>query len=114
MSGSVCSIAMTCLPPACCFVTFCSLVDVNLLLASALRAQPLDRIHHVRLLGQNRVAKFLRPVELGAHHRQDVRRRDQRLDAVIPDCLSTAAFSWSPLRFLFSFTQRSACTTSSG
>ena len=58
-----------------------------MLLAWAFVAQPLDRIHHVRLLRKNRVAKLLRPVEFRAHHGEHRRRRNQRLDAVVPTLL---------------------------
>ena len=41
------------------------------------RAQPLDRVHDVRLLGQHGVAELLRPIELLAHHVQHARNLDQ-------------------------------------
>ena len=48
------------------------------------RAQPLNRVHYVRLLRQHGVAQLLRPVELAAHHLEHRRRRGERLHAVIP------------------------------
>ena len=56
----------------------------QLVVGLRLGAQTLDGIHHVRLLGHDRIAELLRPIELGAHHRQHVRCRYQRLDALIP------------------------------
>ena len=56
----------------------------QLVVGLGLRAQPLDRVHHVRLLGQNRIAEFERPVELRAHHRDDVGRGRERLHASVP------------------------------
>ena len=52
-----------------------------------LQTKPLDCIHDVGLLGENRVAKLLGPVELIAHQFEHVRRRRQRFDAVVPALL---------------------------
>ena len=51
------------------------------------RAQPLDRVHHVGLLRQHRIAELLRPVELVAHHAQHGRHGDERLHAGVPALL---------------------------
>ena len=59
----------------------------QLVVGIGLRAQPLDGVHHVRLLGQDRVAELLRPVKLRAHHCEDIRRGNQRFHAVIPRLL---------------------------
>ncbi|OIQ82789.1 hypothetical protein GALL_354280 [mine drainage metagenome] len=47
-------------------------------------AQPLDRIHHLRLLRQEGVAQLLRPAQLAVHHLQDLREGQQRFDARVP------------------------------
>jgi len=47
-------------------------------------AKALDRVHHIRLLREHGIAEILGPVELVAHHRNDVRRAGKRLDAVVP------------------------------
>src|SRR5439155_22172928 len=44
----------------------------ELLVVISLGAQPLDRIHHVRLLREYGIAEALGPVDLVAHHRYDV------------------------------------------
>ena len=62
-------------------VTFCSLVVFSLPFASALA---LDRVHHVSLLREHRVAELLRPVEIVVHHGEHRRRRHKRLDARVP------------------------------
>ena len=56
----------------------------QLLVVIGLGTKALDRIHHVRLLREYSVAETLGPVDLVAHHRNDVRRAGQRLDAVVP------------------------------
>ena len=56
----------------------------ELLSVIGLGTHPLHCIHDVLLLGQERLAEFLRPVELVAHHLQNRRCRDQRLDARVP------------------------------
>ena len=59
----------------------------KLLVVIGLGAQPLHRIHHVRLLGEHGIAEIFGPFELFAHHGEDVRGAGQRLDAVIPGLL---------------------------
>jgi hypothetical protein len=49
----------------------------QLVVRLSLRAQTLDRIHHVGLLRQKRIAELLRPIELTAHHREHGRRCNQ-------------------------------------
>ena len=69
-----------------------SLVDRNLLLLGrgelavrfGLCAQALDRVHHVRLLRQHRIAELLRPIEILVHHVEHGRRRHERLHARVP------------------------------
>ena len=56
------------------------------------RAKALDRIHHIRLLGEHGIAELLRPVELCAHRRQNVGHCGQRLDAFIPTLLVDCSF----------------------
>src|SRR5262249_52847894 len=50
-------------------------------------SQPLDRVHHVRLLSQHRIAELLRPVELVAHHLEGIGCCREALDAVVPALL---------------------------
>ena len=59
----------------------------QLVVGLCLGPQALDRIHNIRLLRKDGVTQLLRPVELFAHHRQHRRRRDQRLDALVPALL---------------------------
>src|SRR5262245_57728255 len=59
----------------------------QLVVGVRLRAQPLNRIHDVRLLRQHGVAELLRPVELRAHHGEHRRRRCELLEAVVPALL---------------------------
>jgi hypothetical protein len=59
----------------------------QLVVRLSLRAQPLDRIHHVGLLRKKRIAEFLCPIELGAHHGEHGRRCNQCLHAAIPRLL---------------------------
>ena len=62
---------------------------IGLKVARRLRflAQSLDRVHHLLLLRKKCVAQPLHPVELLVHHGDDLRKRDQRLDAGIPTLL---------------------------
>ncbi len=53
-----------------------------------LGAQPLYRVHHIRLLREHRIAHGLGPVELVAHHGENRRRAGERLDAVVPTLLA--------------------------
>ena len=59
----------------------------ELLVVISLGAQPLDRIHHVRLLREEGVTQILGPFELVAHHGQNLGGAGQRLDAVVPGLL---------------------------
>ena len=52
-----------------------------------LGSQTLHGVHDVLLLREEGVAQLLRPVELLVHHRQHVRKRDQRLHGRIPGLL---------------------------
>src|SRR6267142_1868581 len=56
----------------------------QLLVVIGLGAQALDRVHHIRLLCQHGIAQVLGPVDLVAHHRNDVCGARERLDAVVP------------------------------
>src|SRR5262245_6411009 len=60
--------------------------------AVGLGSQALNGIHHIRLLCEHSVSQFLRPVEFGIHHREHRRRRNERLDAVIPALLFDLSF----------------------
>ena len=73
----------------------------QLVVGLRLRAQPLDRVHDVRLLRQHRVAELLRPIELRAHHREHVRRRRPAISRSRPTSACRPRLSASPLRFLF-------------
>ena len=83
-------------------------LDRNLLLLGGLQllrrlspgAQPLDRIHNVRLLRQHRVAKLLRPGQFRAHHAEHRRRRDQRFDAFVPGLTIDRVFELIALQVL--------------
>ena len=59
----------------------------QLLVVIGLGAQALDRVHHVRLLREHGIAQVLGPVDLVAHHRNDVCGAGERLDAVVPRLL---------------------------
>ncbi len=59
----------------------------QLLVVIGLGAQALDRIHHIGLLREKGVAELLGPVELVAHHGEDVGGAGQRLDAIVPALL---------------------------
>ena len=63
---------------------FLFLGRLQLVVRLRLGAQALDGVHHIGLLGDNRIAELLRPVKLRTHQLQHVRRRHQGLDAVIP------------------------------
>ena len=56
-------------------------------MSDGLGAQRLSGCHHVLLLRKESVAELLCPVELLAHHRQNLRERRQRLDRRIPGLL---------------------------
>ena len=56
----------------------------QLLVVIGLGAQALDRVHHVRLLREHGIPQVLGPVNLVAHHRNDVCGARERLDAVVP------------------------------
>ena len=60
---------------------------LQLVVGLSLGAQALDRVHHIGLLGNNRIAELLRPIEFRTHHLQHVRRGDQGFDAVVPRLL---------------------------
>ena len=49
-----------------------------------LLAKALNRGHHVVLLGEEKIAKLLGPLQLVAHYLQHAWERHQRLDAGIP------------------------------
>ena len=73
------------------------LVGDELVARLRLCAQPLYRIHHVGLLRQHGIAEILGPVDLVAHHRENIGCTGQRLDAVVPcllvdRCLERIAF----------------------
>ena len=59
----------------------------QLLVVIGLGAKALDRVHHVRLLREHGIAQVLGPVDLVAHHRNDVCGAGERLDAVVPRLL---------------------------
>src|SRR5882724_2229545 len=56
----------------------------ELLAVIGLGAKALDRVHHIRLLREHGIAQVLGPVDLVAHHRNDVCGARERLDAVVP------------------------------
>src|SRR5689334_4901129 len=106
--------AMYCLLPCWLLVTFCCLVDVSFLLASAL-----VRRRWTASITSPCCARTASPsfwvqssFVLIIERTSGVATNDLTLSSHF--CLSTAAFSSLPLRFLFSLAQRSACTTSNG
>src|SRR5262249_18360563 len=67
----------------------------QLVVGLRLRAQALNRIHHVRLPGEHGAAEGFCPVELVVHHVEHTRRACKGLDTVVPrvlvDCHLSAA-----------------------
>ena len=57
---------------------------LQLAIGLSLGAQALDRIHHVGLLRQHRIAEFLGPIEIVVHHGEYGRHRYQCLHARVP------------------------------
>jgi hypothetical protein len=74
----------------------------QILLTLRPRAQSLDGVHHVALLCEHRVAQFLRPIELSAHHFKNSPSRRQGFDAVIPFLLGRLGFQLIALEVLVS------------
>ena len=63
-------------------------------------AQALYRIHHIRLLRNNRITQLLGPVEFLAHHCENLRRSHQRFDAVVPILFSNCSLQLISLEIL--------------
>ena len=77
-------------------------------------AQRLNRVLDVVGLSQKGLAELLGPVQLIAHHCQNLRDRGNPLTLGSHDTFCIASSRASPLRSRFSSDQRAAITTSSG